>query len=88
MILFYRGQSISANDSYTVHDPKYSVKPIRTFASHNAITSESMSPSRRRAQSLRVDLPEGATQERPRIAAAFLIYFDVKAGYARPNHRK
>ncbi|KAI9877014.1 MAG: hypothetical protein M1830_005034 [Pleopsidium flavum] len=40
-----------------------------------------MSSTRNRGQSLRIDLLEGAAQDRPRIAAAFLIYFDVKAGY-------
>ncbi|KAI9785392.1 MAG: hypothetical protein M1835_003342 [Candelina submexicana] len=35
----------------------------------------------RRDQSMHIDLSNNASQELPSIAAAFLIYFDVKAGY-------
>ncbi|KAI9810766.1 MAG: hypothetical protein M1827_006104 [Pycnora praestabilis] len=35
----------------------------------------------RRGQPLKIDLPDAAAQALPPITAAFLIYFDVKAGY-------
>ncbi|KAI9721287.1 MAG: hypothetical protein M1812_002449 [Candelaria pacifica] len=35
----------------------------------------------RRGQSMQIDLSDTSTQDLPSIAAAFLIYFDVKAGY-------
>ena len=40
-----------------------------------------MAPSGRRTSSLKINLND-ITPELPPIAAAFLIYFDIKAGYA------
>ena len=34
----------------------------------------------RRGQSLRLELPNGQREELPKVAALFLIIFDVKAG--------
>lgn len=46
----------------------------------DAMTRPDMSPARLRSQSLKIDVPDGATASRPPTAAVFLTYFDPKAG--------
>ena len=56
--------------------------PNPNFCNSQELAFDNMSTAkRRRGQSLHLDLPNGISEELPRIAALFQILFDVKAGY-------